>query len=117
MVRSSTMRTLTDLSEEQWGLFTRRQAEATGMAWSTLARLSTSATVVERVAHGVYRLRGAPRADHLELRAAWLQLAPDLPVWRREAGAGVVTHRSAAGLDGVGRLPAAGPGVGPPGRR
>ena len=100
------MRTLTDLSEEQWGLFTRRQAEATGMAWSTLARLSTSATVVERVAHGVYRLRGAPRADHLELRAAWLQLAPDLPVWRREAGTGVVTHRSAADLYGLGHLPA-----------
>src|SRR2546423_3026412 len=106
MVRSSTMRTLTDLSEEQGGLFTRRQAEASGMAWSPLARLSTSATVVERVAHGVYRLRGAPRADHLELRAAWLQLAPDLPVWRREAGTGVGTHRAAAGLYGVGPPPA-----------
>src|SRR5262249_59642060 len=99
-------RTLTDRAEEQWGLFTRRQAEATGMAWSTLARLSTSATMVERVAHGVYRLRGAPRADHLELRAAWMQLAPDVPVWRRDPGTGVVTHRSAAGLYRLGHLPA-----------
>ena len=106
MVRSSALRTLAELSEEQWGLFTRRQAEATGMAWSTLARLSTGATMVERVAHGVYRVRGAPRADHLDLRAAWLQLAPDLPVWKRDAGTGVVTHRSAAALYGLGHLPA-----------
>ena len=59
------------------------------MAWSTLARLTAHGAVVERVAHGVYRLRGAPPSDHLELRAAWLQLAPAVPAWQRQAGSGV----------------------------
>jgi hypothetical protein len=61
---------------------------------------------LERVAHGVYRLRGAPPADHVELRAAWLQLAPSIPAWERTLGQGVVSHRSAALLYGLGELPA-----------
>ena len=105
MPRSSTLETLADLTEDQWGLFTRRQAEGTGMAWSTLARM-VSGGAVERVAHGVYRLRGAPVPDHLDLRAAWLQLAPDTPAWRRTVSEGVVSHRSAASLHGLGHLPA-----------
>lgn len=97
---------LSDLTEDQWGLFTRRQAEATGMAWSTLARMAAEGGLVERVAHGVYRLRGAPVAEHLELRAAWLQLAPDVPSWERTADTGVVSHRSAATVYGLGHLAA-----------
>lgn len=100
------MATLADLAEEQWGLFTRRQAEATGLAWSTLARLASDGATVERIAHGVYRLRGAPPVDHLDLRAAWLQLAPDTPAWERTPDTGVVSHRSAAALYGLGHLPA-----------
>ncbi|WP_231493835.1 type IV toxin-antitoxin system AbiEi family antitoxin domain-containing protein [Nocardiopsis sp. CNT312] len=102
----TSMVALTDLAEEQGGLFTRRQAEATGMAWSTLARLSSKGATVERVAHGVYRMRGAPAPEHLELRAAWLQLSPDAPVWERRPADGVVSHRSAAALYGLGHLPA-----------
>ena len=106
MSHATTLGALADLAEEQWGLFTRRQAEGTGMAWSTLARLASDGAVVERIAHGVYRLRGAPPVDHLELRAAWLQLAPDCPVWERTPDSGVVSHRSAASLFGLGHLPA-----------
>ncbi|MFD6098488.1 type IV toxin-antitoxin system AbiEi family antitoxin domain-containing protein [Nocardiopsis flavescens] len=106
MPRSTTMAPLVDLAEEQWGLFTRRQAESTGMAWSTLARLASEAATVERVAHGVYRLRGGPPPEHLELRAAWLQLSPDTPAWERPPEQGVVSHRSAAALYGLGHLPA-----------
>ncbi|WP_435110352.1 type IV toxin-antitoxin system AbiEi family antitoxin domain-containing protein [Nocardiopsis synnemataformans] len=106
MPRSNTMASLADLAEEQWGLFTRRQAEATGMAWSTLARHASDGATVERVAHGVYRLRGAPPPDHLDLRAAWLQLAPSTPAWERTPAEGVVSHRSAASLYGLGHLPA-----------
>lgn len=106
MPRSNTMASLTDLAEEQWGLFTRRQAEATGMAWSTLARHASAGATIERVAHGVYRLRGGPPPEHLELRAAWLQLSPDTPVWERSSAEGVVSHRSAATLYGLGHLPA-----------
>jgi predicted transcriptional regulator of viral defense system len=105
MPRSTTLSVLADLGEEQWGLFTRRQAEATGLAWSTLARLTADGGA-ERVARGVYRLRGAPSVDHLDLRAAWLQLAPETPAWKRTAATGVVSHRSAASLYGFGHLPA-----------
>ena len=105
MPRPGTIDLLADLSEEQWGLFTRRQAEATGIAWTTLSRLAASGAA-ERVAHGVYRLRGGPPVDHLALRAAWLQLDPDTPAWERAPDSGVVSHRSAAALYGVGHLPA-----------
>ncbi len=105
MPRPSTLGVLADLAEDQWGLFTRRQAEATGMAWSTLARMVADG-VVERVAHGVYRLRGTTPPDHLGLRAAWLQLAPDTPAGKRTPSEGVVSHRSAASLYGLGHLPA-----------
>jgi hypothetical protein len=62
--------------------------------------------VLERVAQGVYRLSGSPTPDHLELRAAWLQLAPDVPAWKRTPREGVVSHRSAAAVYGLGHLPA-----------
>ena len=105
MPRGTTLEALAEVAEDQWGLFTRRQAERTGMAWTTLARL-TKDNAAERVAHGVYRLRGAPPVDHLALRAAWLQLAPDTPAWLRSASQGVVSRRSAASLYGLGHLPA-----------
>ncbi|HEV8489405.1 MAG TPA: hypothetical protein VGQ58_06420 [Candidatus Limnocylindrales bacterium] len=48
----------------------------------------------------------APPSDHVALRAAWLQLAPDAPAWERGPEQGVVSHRSAAALYGIGDLPA-----------
>jgi predicted transcriptional regulator of viral defense system len=105
MPRATTLHALADLTEEQWGLFTKRQAEATGMAWTTLARLVRQGAA-ERVAQGVYRLRGIPPDEHLALQAAWLQLAPDVPAWERGPGQGVASHRSAAALYGLGHLPA-----------
>jgi hypothetical protein len=105
MPHGGTLETLADRTEDQWGLFTRRQAEAAGLAWTTISRLARTGAA-ERVARGVYRLRGAPPADHLDLRAAWLQLAPDTPAWERGPETGVVSHRSAAALYGLGHLPA-----------
>jgi hypothetical protein len=105
MPRAATIQLLADLAEDQWGLFTRRQAEATGMAWTTLARLARDGAV-ERAAHGVYRMRGAPADDRLEVRAAWLQLAPDTTVWARTPDQGVVCRRSAAAIYDLGHLPA-----------
>jgi hypothetical protein len=99
---SSTLSRLAPVAEDQWGLVTRRQA---GVPPATLQRLA-SAGVLDRVAHGVYRLAGAPPADHLALRAAWLQLAPEVPAWDRAPEQGVVSHRSAAALYGLGHLPA-----------
>jgi len=97
---------LAEIAEDQWGLVTRRQAERAGVSPATLQRLSVPGSVLERVAHGVFRLTGAPPPDHIELRAAWLQLAPDVPAWERKPEQGVVSHRSAAALYGLGHLPA-----------
>lgn len=93
------------LADEQWGLLTKQQVEATGVAWSTLSRQARGGGL-ERVARGVYRVRGAGSVEHLELRAAWLQLHPSMPAWERGPDEGVVSHRSAAALYGLGHLPA-----------
>jgi len=93
------------LAEEQWGLFTRQEADQRGMAWSTLSRMVATGRA-ERVGHGVYRLRGAEPPPQAALRVAWLELAPSVPAWDRNAEQGVVSHRSAALLFGLGDLPA-----------
>ncbi|HEY6797123.1 MAG TPA: type IV toxin-antitoxin system AbiEi family antitoxin domain-containing protein [Kineosporiaceae bacterium] len=103
--RAATLTPLAELAQDQWGLVTRRQAYQAGTAPATLTRLISDG-ILERIASGVFRLAGAPIADHLELRAAWLQLAPDLPAWERDAQQGVVSHRSAASLYEIGDLPA-----------
>jgi hypothetical protein len=105
MTASQAWRAALNIAEEQWGLVTKQQIEATGVAWSTLSRQVGSGTL-ERVAHGVYRVRGGEAPDHLDLRAAWLQLAPATPAWERSPEQGVVSHRSAALLYGLGDLPA-----------
>lgn len=105
MARYATLNRIASIAQDQWGLITRRQAEHAGVSPATLQRLA-SESVLERVAQGVYRLSGSPTPDHLELRGAWLQLAPDLPAWDRTPREGVVSHRSAAALYGLGHLPA-----------
>jgi Transcriptional regulator, AbiEi antitoxin len=96
---------LRDLAEGQWGLVTLPQARAAGVAWRSLTRL-VEAGLLERVAHGVYRVRGGAEPDHLELRAAWLQLDPARPAWQRldDPDVAVVSHASAASLYDVGDL-------------
>lgn len=94
-----------ELAEDQWGLLTRAQARSAGIPAATFARFIQRG-ILDRVAHGVYRLRGAGEPDHLQLRAAWLQLDPARPAWKRiddQEGA-VVSHTSAASLYGVGDL-------------
>lgn len=100
------MNRLAEIATDQWGLVTRRQAERAGVSRATIDRLAADGSILERVAHGVYHLTGAPIPDHLELRAAWLQLTPNIPAWERTAVQGVVSHRSAAVLYGIGHLPA-----------
>jgi hypothetical protein len=102
----SNLERLAEIAEDQWGLITRRQAQDARVSPRTLGRLAAEGSVLRRVAHGVYLLAGAPEPDHVALRAAWLQLAPDMFAWDREAADGVVSHRSAADMYGVGHLPA-----------
>ena len=104
VARYSTLSRLAKIAEDQWGLVTRRQAERAGVSPATLQRLA-SESVLERVGQGVYHLAGAPTPDHLALRATWLQLAPDVPAWERTPAEGVVSHRSAAAVYGLGHLP------------
>jgi hypothetical protein len=105
MPHSRTLNPIAGIAQDQWGLVTRRQAAGAGVANATLDRLiAADGTVLERVAHGVYHLIGAPLPDHASLRAAWLQLEPSTFAWRREPEQGVVSHRSAAELYGLGHL-------------
>ncbi len=93
------------MAEEQWGLITRQQALRLGVPPRTFDRLTAEGGGLQKIAHGVYRLRGTPPPDHEDLRAAWLQLAPDLPAWESIASRGVVSNRSAADMYQVGHLP------------
>jgi hypothetical protein len=101
-----TLSRIAEVTQDQWGLITRRQAELAGVPQTTMERLTAPGSVLERVAHGVYRMAGAPEPDHLALRAAWLQLEPGVWAWERTPAQGVVSHRSAAGLYRLGDLPA-----------
>lgn len=102
---SAALQRIRDVAEGQWGLVTLQQARAAGVGWSGVTRLVV-AGLLERVAHGVYRVRGAAEPDHLGLRAAWLQLDPGRPAWKRldDDDLAVVSHTSAASLYGVGDL-------------
>jgi predicted transcriptional regulator of viral defense system len=97
---------IAEIASSQWGLITRRQVERARVPATTIDRLTAPEGRLTRIAFGVYQLRGAPIPDHSDLRAAWLQLAPEILVWERSAVQGVVSHRSAASLFGVGHLPA-----------
>lgn len=105
MVKSAGWAQVQELAEQQWGLVTTRQVEAIGVAWTTLSRQATHGGL-ERVARGVYRIRGVAETEDLQLKAAWLQLAPTVAVWDRQPTEGVVSHRSAAAVLGLGPLPA-----------
>ena len=104
-MRYSTLTRVAELAQDQWGLVTRRQVENAGVSPATIQRLASEG-VLGRTAQGVYRLAAAPTPDQLELRSAWLQLAPEVPAWERTPAQGVVSHRSAAALYGLGHLPA-----------
>ena len=106
MTRLSALPRLQELAVDQWGLVTRRQMGARGIGPTTVERLAAPGGVLDRVATGVYRLAFTPAPDHLELRAAWLQLAPATAAWDRKGEEGVVSHRSAASMYGLGHLPA-----------
>lgn len=103
MGRESTQGRLADLAEAQDGLVTTRQAEGHSVPRRDLSRL-VRAGAYEHVGHGVYRVAGAPRPRLLELRVAWLQLAPGTSVDQRTARDGVVSHASAALVHDVGLL-------------
>ena len=106
VIRAQVIPRLQELSQDQWGLVTRRQMAARGIGKTSIELHSGPGGVFERVATGIYRLAAAPVPDDLELRAAWLQLEPEIAAWDRTPAQGAVSHRSAASLYGLGHLPA-----------
>lgn len=95
-----------DLAAEQEGLLTTQQAHRRGVTRLVLSRLA-EASVIERVAHGVYATPEGSMHRQAGLRAAWLALDPHQFSFERlgDGPAGFsVTHRSAAELHGLGQL-------------
>ncbi|WP_369678928.1 type IV toxin-antitoxin system AbiEi family antitoxin domain-containing protein [Saccharopolyspora antimicrobica] len=90
----------------QWGLVTAAQAKGAGVDSVTLLRLVDAGLLV-RVRHGVYQLAVSEESAHLAEKAAWLALRPAVAGWVRpklDPDGGVVSHRSAALLQGLGDL-------------
>lgn len=73
VVVDSTLVALGSIAQRRWGLFTTAQAESSGVARKTLSRMAATGAI-ERVAHGVYRMAGAPSQEHEAIYATWLAL-------------------------------------------
>lgn len=95
------------MAADQWGMITTAQATAVGVDRTTLARL-VDAGLLTSPARGVY-VAPAATPSHVDERAAWLRLDPHRPAWQRGAldlDGGVISHRSAVKIHGLGDLPA-----------
>lgn len=106
MAKRTALPLLAEFGEGQWGMVTTAQAAGQEITTTELGRL-VQAGLLESVTRGVYRLPGvAP--DRLEMeKAAWLRLDPRRPAWKRQpldADGGVISHRSAAAIHGIGDL-------------
>jgi len=108
MERVEALQVVGEIAADQWGLFTTRQADAAGVNRTTLTRL-VSAGLVDHVTRGVHLVVAAGTPNHLEEKSAWLRLAPSLRAWERNAADqdnGVLSHRTACVLHGLGDIPA-----------
>lgn len=75
MKAGEALRTLADLTSQQWGMVTSAQASMRGITRLELSRL-TAVGHLTRLAHGVYMDAGAPGDEFDDLRAAWLSTDP-----------------------------------------
>jgi predicted transcriptional regulator of viral defense system len=90
----------------QWGMVTTRQAQLIGVDDVTLHRLKT-AGLLEGVRRGVHAVTSADASDARAEQSVWLALHPEVAGWERpklDPDGGVISHRSAARLHGVGEL-------------
>ena len=103
----SALELLGDYTAGQWGMVTTRQAQSLGVDDVTLHRLKT-AGLLETVRHGVHAATSSPASGARPEQAVWLSLRPGTPGWERpslDPDGGVLSHRSAARLHGLGDLP------------
>jgi len=92
------------IAQSQWGLVTSGQAHRVGLDNMTLSRLCERGSLV-RVAHGVYRVAGAPIDQWEALRAEWLHTSSDTFAFERLAQSipsAVVSGETAAALHRMG---------------
>ncbi len=80
---------LYEIAEAQGGFLAAHQAVASGIPRSTLSYHATEGDALERVGHGVYRMRRFPTPPHGHVIAGWLALV---------RADGVVSHESALEL-------------------
>lgn len=80
---------LYEIAEAQGGFLTARQAVDAGLPRSTLSYHATVSNALERLGHGLYRLRRFPVPPHGHVIAGWLGLA---------RADGIVSHVSALEL-------------------
>jgi hypothetical protein len=86
------------IADAQRGYFTRAQAAMEGVDDMRLQRAVRNGAI-ERLDHGVYRIKGTGQDAHQALRVAWLRLSPEEPPRDRTRHPHLwVSHRSAARL-------------------
>lgn len=102
VVADVTLVRLGSIAEQRWGLFTTAQASAAGVARKQLSRMA-AAGAIERIAHGVYRMAGAPPREHETIYATWLALGGATSP-RAETGVAalVAAGATAATVHGIG---------------
>ncbi|WIB65532.1 type IV toxin-antitoxin system AbiEi family antitoxin domain-containing protein [Curtobacterium sp. MCBD17_040] len=94
---------VSNLTAEQWGLLTARQAANCGISRVELTRL-TQAGRLERLSQGVYRLTGTPASAFDDLHAAWLAAEPGTPASARSNTDVIAGGATAAWLHRIGDL-------------
>jgi len=100
------MNVLAGFTADQWGLVTTAQATNAGVDSVTLARL-VNAGLIDHIRRGVYAAASVPEDQHRAARAAWLQLNPRVPAWKRtllDPDGGVFSHGTAAHVHDLGDL-------------
>lgn len=66
-------RTIAAIAEERWGLVTTAQGAAAGVSRLQMSRMAASGGL-HRLAHGVYRVAGAPDHEFEPILVAWMAL-------------------------------------------
>lgn len=105
---NSAAKVVAELCAGQHGLVTTGQARQSGVTPQQMKRLVDKGAL-ERVHYGIYRMSRLPDDEHVGLRVAWFALEPATVVvdrYRQELPGGVVSHRSAAAMHGLGDLDA-----------
>lgn len=97
---------MSNIASRQWGVLTTAQAKTEGISRLQLSRLA-DAEVLERISQGIYATPSSID-EHTNLHAVWLALDPKRMAEERliePIASGVMSHTSAAFLQGLGDIP------------